>query len=83
MSPKIRFATGAIVTAIGAAKAWTHAQALGSINIPGCLGSTFTLHVQAPLAAQAHCWGCYVAALGAALMLSAAMGQRNGTRIAV
>ena len=60
---------GAALLLIGVVKAWTHSQSFGLLRMPSCLGGDILVRIDAPLWHQFHCWGCYVALLGLAVLL--------------
>lgn len=71
MPQTLRMLVGAFLALIGIIKAWTHSVAVSTLAVPGCFGGDFIVRLDAPLLHRFHCWGCYVAVIGFAVMLSA------------
>jgi hypothetical protein len=59
---------GLTLIVVGALKTWMHLQTARTLLVPGCLGSDFIIRLDAPITLQTHCWGCYVALTGTALV---------------
>lgn len=68
---------GAILLLIGGIKAWTHSQSAGLLRLPTCLGEDILVRVDTSVWHQVHCWGCYVALLGMALMIAPSLQRRR------
>ncbi|MEM8616261.1 MAG: hypothetical protein AAGF20_04935 [Pseudomonadota bacterium] len=68
MSVRTRLALGFLIFIVGVVKALDHSQAVGTLTVTTCLGEPLTLEVGASLWHRVHCWGCYVALAGLALM---------------
>ncbi|MEO1567914.1 MAG: hypothetical protein AAFR94_01670 [Pseudomonadota bacterium] len=64
-------ALGLVLATVGATKAWLTAQAAGTAMLIGCGSKDFAVILGGPAWHPAHCWGCYVAAAGAALVIGA------------
>lgn len=82
MDPIKPFFAGVALFAAGLAKVWLHLNSTVTMTVPGCLGSDFTIELSS---SSAHCWGCYVAVLGAGIMmltLVAAIGAHKDARSA-
>lgn len=61
-------ALGLFAATIGAIKICLHVKTGAILTLEGCQGGTFTI----PLGpSSVHCWGCYLAAFGAATSLLA------------
>ncbi|MEL6828975.1 MAG: hypothetical protein AAFO63_02450 [Pseudomonadota bacterium] len=67
---------GAALVLIGAIKAWGHSQAAGLLRLPSCFGDDVLVRVDVPLWHQVHCWGCYVALAGLAIILPPIVQRR-------
>lgn len=68
MSVRNQVLLGLAILLIGLIKAIDHSMAAGTLAIPTCFGNEITLSVDVPIWHRVHCWGCYVAAFGAALV---------------
>lgn len=73
MTKQTRLLIGIALLIAGLSRMYVEAQTTGTLIIPGCLGSDFTVHLDAPLWRRVHCWGCYISATGGALIGSAAL----------
>lgn len=71
MTKRYGLILGAALLAAGLVRMYFEAQATGTLLIPGCLGNDFVVHVETPVWARLHCWGCYSAALGAMTLIGA------------
>lgn len=71
MSVRNQVLLGLAILLIGLIKAVDHSMAAGTLAIPTCFGNQITVSVDVPLWHRVHCWGCYVAAFGAAMMTHA------------
>lgn len=65
MSRMSIFLVGAICVGIGALKVWLHVSSGPVLTFESCQGGVLTI---AKTNSGAHCWGCYTAALGTALL---------------
>jgi hypothetical protein len=68
--------TGLGVLAIGLAKTFVHLNSPEMLQVPGCLGSTYLIPLSNAHPAIGHCWGCYVALAGAAMIVLSIANQR-------
>lgn len=65
---------GLVLMVIGVAKAWFHMTATSTIAFPTCNGGSVLVAVgTGNWFERAHCWGCYAALLGFALIAAAAV----------
>ena len=71
MRPNLEIGVATLLVIIGAMQAWTHAVAMSTLLVPGCLNGGFYLQVDVPVWQRVHCWGCYVAIAGLALLARA------------
>lgn len=71
MSVRNQVLLGLAILLIGLIKAVDHSMAAGTLAIPTCFGGEVTISVDTPLWHRVHCWGCYVAAFGTALITHA------------
>ena len=58
---------GMALAIIGCIKIWLHMNTGAVLTLEGCQGGTFIIPIGV---SSAHCWGCYVTALG--MIISAA-----------
>lgn len=59
---------------------YIEAQTTGVLLIPTCLGADMAVSIDVPIWDRLHCWGCYAAATGLAV-LSAVGFKRYGAAI--
>jgi len=71
MSARTQILIGLSFLVIGLMQAVDHSMAAGMLTIPTCFGGEITMSVDVPLWHRVHCWGCYVAAFGLAIMTHA------------
>ena len=66
------FALGSVLLGLGSLKIWLHLQHARDLAITTCLGQTVRIPVaETSFIGTWHCWGCYAAALGTALIFFA------------
>lgn len=73
MSKRAPFLIGFTLLIAGLARMYVESQVTGTLIIPGCLGSDFTVHLDVPIWRRLHCWGCYASTAGAALVAYVAL----------
>lgn len=84
MQGRLQILIGLAALLIGAVKAWMHAGAVSYLLIPTCSGAMLNVPVGSDnLLMRAHCWGCYVAAFGAFLLVSALISSWRRRRLPV
>lgn len=71
MSARTQIFIGLSLLVIGLIKTVDHSMAAGMLTIPTCFGGEITMSVDVPLWHRVHCWGCYVAAFGLAVLAHA------------
>ncbi len=74
----VRLLLGSLLVLIGTLKVWLNSVAVSTLAIPGCFGGDFIVRLDVPLIHRLHCWGCYVAVIGFAFMLSAYVSYSRG-----
>ena len=63
---------GAVMMGIGAIKTWLHMGTAPLLFLPTCNGETVTIALSnTSWIARAHCWGCYMLAVGLIVVLFA------------
>lgn len=72
---------GMAIFLIGAVKTWTHMQASQFLTIPNCLGSETIVRLDGPLGIQVHCWGCYAALFGLALIVVPSIWTKRAQKV--
>lgn len=82
MRPSMDVGVGIVLMVIGILKAWSHAVSASTLTVPGCFGGDFVLQLNSPIWHRVHCWGCYVALAGFALLVWAAYRHFSQSRLA-
>lgn len=73
MSKRAPLLIGLTLLIAGLTRMYIESQVTGTLIIPGCLGSDFTVHLDTPIWRRLHCWGCYASTAGAALVAYAGL----------
>ncbi|MEO0465651.1 MAG: hypothetical protein AAF216_03835 [Pseudomonadota bacterium] len=68
MTRLFRALAGLSLLFAGGLKIHDTATAQGGLIVPGCMSGEFILPISAPAPSLLHCWGCYLAGVGIALM---------------
>lgn len=70
MSTSLQAIFGILLMTLGGLKTWLHMGALPVLSLPMCNGTVLNVPLtQGNFFEQAHCWGCYAFAAGAAVVL--------------
>lgn len=77
MSRFIGALIGSGLIIVGLIKAWLHAGASQTLILPGCFESSFEVTLNSGSISHLHCWGCYSAAFGAALLVASLIALRR------
>jgi len=72
---------GAVMMVIGGLKTWLHMGSIPLLSLPTCNGETISISLSnANWLERAHCWGCYMLAVGLVVLLIAAFDQFSKRR---